>query len=658
MAVKTVKSSVKVTTPSIKKKFRNFNRIEAIYELVWNGFDAGADRVDVNIYRNDLGGIIKILISDNGKGIDFDSEDCGFNKYDDSEKKNSIHTHGKDGVGRFSFHKICNDAVWYTKFNSTMYKTSINSEVLEDFDTVVLTSDIENYLLGKESGTTIELLGFNGKENLPIEEDIRRYLSIEFGWYLAIKKNTTICFNNIDITIPRAILTEHNFKVNNLVFDAQFYLWTDKPSSEKSYNYYISDSGTIKLKELSKFNQKPDFYLSTILKSELFNSQDLDLIEMSSDVVNWFEVKDEILRVQQKLYTEFLRKKANNLIKKYEEKGFFLINKGVDHSYNLWREKNIKIIIREMYVADPSLFNSIKDRPAKILIRLLDKIVVSNENDSLLDILDDILDLNDEGLNRLSKVIKDSSLENIISTVEEVTKRLSTVKMLKEVMESKYHDVLETPDLQKVIERNSWLFGDQYSLIGAEEDNFNKVARNLRDKIKDIENISIEDLEENVNIEGAKRQVDLFLASKNVSYDESNNKIYKCVIIEIKRPGISLSKKHLRQLEDYAEIISKHPSFGSSDRMRFELILIGRKISKDDTYITRALDSLKIHQENGLVSKDNRIKSYVRDWFSILDEHELSHSYLLDKLKPRLPDYTDVSSEQLIDILQNQEQLT
>lgn len=188
MAVKTVKSSVKVTTPSIKKKFRNFNRIEAIYELVWNGFDAGADRVDVNIYRNDLGGIIKILISDNGKGIDFDSEDCGFNKYDDSEKKNSIHTHGKDGVGRFSFHKICNDAVWYTKFNSIMYKTSINSEVLEDFDTVVLTSDIENYLLGKESGTTIELLGFNGKEYLPIEEDIRRYLSIEFGWYLAIAK--------------------------------------------------------------------------------------------------------------------------------------------------------------------------------------------------------------------------------------------------------------------------------------------------------------------------------------------------------------------------------------------------------------------------------------------------------------------------------------
>lgn len=658
MAIRTVKNSVKVTTPSIKKKFKNFNRIEAIYELIWNGFDAGADRVDINIYRNDLGGITKILISDNGQGIDFESEDCGFNKYDDSEKKNFIHTHGKDGVGRFSFHRICTDAIWYTKFNGALYKTIMNSEKLEDFDTITLSDDREGYLLGKESGTTIELFGFNGKENLPKEEDIRKYLSIEFGWYLAIKENTTMCFNGVDIKTPNAIITDHNFKVNELVFDAKFYLWNDKPSSEKSYNYYISNSGAIKSKELSRFNQKPGFYLSTILKSELFDSQDLELIEMSSDIINWFEVKDELLRVQQELYTEFLRGKANNLIKSYEDKGFFLINRGVDYSYDLWREKNIKLIIKEMYIADPSLFNSIKDRPAKILIRLLDKIVVSNENDSLLDILDDILDLNDEGLNRLSKVIKDSGLENIISTVEEITKRLSIVKMIKEVMESKYHDVLETPDLQKVIERNSWLFGEQYSLIGAEEDDFNKIAKNLREKVKNIEDISVEDLEVDVSIEGAKRQVDLFLASKNVSYDESNNKIYKCVIVEIKRPGISLSKKHLRQLEDYAEIISKHPSFGSSDRMRFELILIGRKISKDDTYITRALDSLKIHQENGLVSKDDRIKSYVRDWFSILDEHELSHSYLLEKLKPRLPDYTDVSSEQLIDILQNQEQPT
>lgn len=653
MAIKTVKSSVKVTTPSIKKKFKNFNPIEAIYELTWNGFDAGADRVDITIDRNDLGGITKILISDNGKGINFESEDCGFNKYDDSEKKNSIHTHGKDGVGRFSFHKICNNAVWYTKFDGSLYSTSIDSEVLEDFDTIALDNDSENYFLNKESGTTIELFGFNGKENLPKEEDIIKYLSIEFGWYLAVKKNITICFNGIDIKIPSAIITDHNFKVDDLVFDAQFYLWNNKPSSEKSYNYYISNSGSLKLKELSKFNQKPGFYLSTVLKSELFDSQDLELIEMSSDIINWFEVKDEILRVQQNLYTEFLKRKANNLIKSYEDKGFFLINKGIDHNYNLWREKNIKIIIKEMYIADPSIFNTLKDRPAKILIRLLEKIVVSNENDSLLDILDGILDLNTDGLNRLSKVIKDSSLENIISTVEEITKRLSIVKMIKEVMESKYHSVLETPDLQKVIERNSWLFGEQYSLIGAEEDDFNKIAKNLRNQVKDIEDISIEDLEENVEIEGAKRQVDLFLASKNVSYDESNNKIYKCVIIEIKRPGISLSKKHLRQLEDYAEIISKHPSFGISNRMRFELILIGRKISKDDVYITRALDSLKIHQENGLVSKDDRMKSYVRDWFSILDEHELSHSYLLEKLKPRLPDYTDVSSDRLIGILQN-----
>jgi len=125
------------------------------------------------------------------------------------------------------------------------------------------------------------------------------------------------------------------------------------------------------------------------------------------------------------------------------------------------------------------------------------------------------------------------------------------------------------------------------------------------------------------------------------------------LIIEIKRPGVSLNKKHLRQLEDYAEIISKHPSFGTSNKMRFELVLIGRNISKNDTAIRSKLDSSKIHQEPGLVNKDDKIKTYIRDWFSILDEHELSQNYLLEKLKPRLPDFTDVEPINLIGRLQN-----
>ena len=653
MTTKTLKNSLKVTTHSIKKKIKNFKSIESIYELMWNGFDAGATRVELSIRRNELKGIEEILIFDNGSGIDFSSQTCGFNKYDDSEKKNSIQTHGKDGVGRFSFHRLCNKAEWHTKIDKTVYKTTIDSTKLEEFTTVELESSEIELLQKLVSGTVVRLLGFNGKENLPLDDDIVRFLSIEFGWYLAIKESVEIIFNDRKIKTPEADFFKYTFELEGLSFDTHFYRWHKKPSSEKSYDYYINSKSDVKSRELSGFNMRPKFFLSTVIKSKVFDDSDLDLMPMNSELFDWNQLKSEVLVKQEEMYISFLQNQANKIVENYDEKGFFLESKGIDRDYNIWRNKNIKTIVKELYISDPSLFNNLKDKPAKILIRLLDKVIVSSENDSLMNVLEGVLDLEQGGLDRLSKIITDSSLENIISTIEEVTKRLSVLKMFREVMEYKYHKVLETPDLQKVIEKNSWLFGEQYSLIGAEEDDFYKLAKELRNKVKDIDEVEIDELEEGVCIEGARRQVDLFLASKRMSYDESNNKIFKCLIIEIKRPGVSLNKKHLRQLEDYAEIISKHPSFGTSNKMRFELVLIGRNISKNDTAIRSKLDSSKIHQEPGLVNKDDKIKTYIRDWFSILDEHELSQNYLLEKLKPRLPDFTDVEPINLIGRLQN-----
>lgn len=652
MITKTIKGSAKVTTHSIKKKFRNFKPIESLYELIWNGFDAGATEVQLYIKRNELEGIDEILISDNGSGIDFNSESCGFNKYDDSEKKNSIQTHGKDGVGRFGFHKISHKAEWHTKNSRGMYKTTIDSTILQDFDIIELEKNEIDLLQNLNSGTVVRLIGFDGQENLPSEDDIIRFLSIEFGWYLAIKENAQITFNEVDIEIPQADTLSYTFEIDGFSFYTQFYRWYKKPSSEKSYDYYITNNNNVKSRELSGFNKKPNFYLSTIIKSDIFNDNDLDLIKMNSELIDWSQLNSEILNKQESIYLNFLQSKADEVIESYEEKGFFLKPKGIDREYDLWRNKNIKIVVKELYINDPSLFNNLKEKPAKILIRLLDKLMTSNENDSLIDVLEGVLDLEADNLDRLSKIIKDSSLENIISTVEEITKRLSVVRMIRDLMEHKYHKVLETPDLQKIIENNSWLFGEQYSLIGAEEDDFNKLSKNLRSQVQGIDDIDVSEIDEGIEISGAKRQVDFFLASKNMSYDESNNRIYKCLIIEIKRPSISLNKKHLRQVEDYAEIISKHPSFGS-ERMRFELILIGRKISKEDTSIKSKLKSAEIHQEKGLINKDEKIKTYIRDWFSILDEHELSHNYLLDKLKPKLPDYTDVKPNKLIENLQS-----
>lgn len=97
-----------LSSNGLKNSLKNYEIEESIIEYVWNGFDAGATRIDISEIKNDLGGSAYIKIKDNGSGIDKRQLDKKFNYVYESEKKNSINTEintkGKKGVGRYSFY--------------------------------------------------------------------------------------------------------------------------------------------------------------------------------------------------------------------------------------------------------------------------------------------------------------------------------------------------------------------------------------------------------------------------------------------------------------------------------------------------------------------------------------------------------------------------
>lgn len=216
-----------------------------------------------------------------------------------------------------------------------------------------------------------------------------------------------------------------------------------------------------------------------------------------------------------------------------------------------------------------------------------------------------------------------------------------------------YREVLETPDLQRVIESNTWLFGPRYEILGAEEDTFTKIARKMRDEVMARNPVDMDDVDDEEDLPGAKRQTDLFLARKFPSLDSLGNRIFKCIVVEIKRPAISLNKKHLRQLEDYAEIIKRQPQF-KSEKMHFELILLGRQISSADTIITSRLNAHVLRNDPGLVTEDPRMKLYVMNWYTLLDGFELTHGFMLEKLKLKRDDYSAATRQELVAELQTE----
>ncbi|MCL6246397.1 ATP-binding protein [Acinetobacter sp. ANC 4945] len=651
-----------ITDEGIKKHFKSTEPYKAIFEYVWNGFDAKASNVHINIIRNDFGGLATISIIDDGDGIDLENRCNSFEKFNESHKKHDDDLHGSHGRGRLAFHRLAKDAIWFTKWNNQNAKICISDDAISHYvgDFIDESSQCEN-LKRLKSGTCVILNSIYPKIAFPSDQVFIENLQKEFSWFLIINPQKKLFLEDKEIPILDHETVGREVEIDDIEFKITAIRWHDKLSHEKSCNYLLDVNNKIIFKELSKANNKIDFHTSCYAQSEWNDTYNKDELEIDPQAESQQKilkkVTSEMSLLLKEIYEEYLREYVDAKIEDYDKQGYFPSYDGYDHSYALWRKENTKEAFKSIYLADPKVFSKLALKPLKIIIRMLDKLLVSKENDAIFDVLNDVLDLNDLQVDLLAKQLKSTTLESIISTIETLQKRELAISKLKELMDNHYKIVLETPDLQKIIEANTWLFGPQYEILGAEEDSFSKIARNLRTEIPGIDNVGIDDLESDdqteIDIEGLNRQVDLFLARKKYTFDASGKPIYKCIIVEIKKPSLALNKKHLTQLNDYAEIISKHPSFNSG-KLIFELILIGRKISKDDFYIKSQLENNKSKGELGLVLHTEKIKCYVKDWYTIFDEFDLSNKFLLDNLKSQYEDLSEESKVSLVGDLQGQ----
>lgn len=653
----TLSGSAQITAEGIKKHFQNIEPYQALIELAWNGYDALANSVKIAIKTNEIDGLETLTVLDDGEGIDTQNISNSFGKFNESEKKHDETKHGSHGKGRLAFHKLCDNASWFTKNNKEQARIDIQSKSIKDYVGVTIEDKDQSPLLKKQkTGTCVELSNFSDNA-LPDQKSLLKIFSDEFGWFLALNPETNLKINNVSVAVPQHEVHETNFEIDGHKFKAKVIRWISKPNSEKSYNYLITSRCRIIKKELSKFNNKMRFHTSAFVYSDWIDQYDPEALELDPSTEDNQKIYVKIMKAiqdfQRDIYKDYLRAFVDKEIAKYDENGYFPSYSGLDPNFAHWRKENTKTVLREVYIAEPTIFNNLKSKQTKIIIRLLDALLVSNENDALFDVLNSVLDLNDESIKSLADQLTRTTLENIVSTIEALQKREIAVHKLREIIGNRYTEILETPDLQKIIENNTWLFGAQYTTIGAEEDTFTKAARRLREEVKGINDIQEEELFEGVSVDGAQKQVDLFLARKIPTVDSSGKEIYKCVIVEIKRPSISLNKKHLQQLDDYAEIISKDPNF-SSDKLRFELILIGRKISKDDMQIRQRLTTLKDRCEYGLVTDDGKMKCYVKDWFTIFDEFSLSNTYLISTLQTKLYELSDIETKDMVKSLQGE----
>jgi len=630
-------NQVALESKGIKRALKKFSVYDAIAEYIWNGFDANATMIDVCFQDNGLEGISQVSITDNGCGISKETLLLKFTPVFSSNKsnsgqvdpRNSSITHGRNGIGRFTFFTFAEQAEWSTVYavgdRHYKYSITIHQDSLDKYhDSDVAETD-------DPIGTTVTFYNFSNKEFEFYE--LKKYLSLEFAWYLELNKNQgsviTIDGQLLDYSgfLAYSETKQYDYKETETIFDVTFCRWNLKLHEEYSKYYYINSRGIEVYKENTTLNNKGDkFYHSVFIRSAIFDNFMYEADEDDIVLCAYTKSSPEFIYIKEQV-DKHLRDMRNPYIKQYTQKYVVdLKSKGVYPQFQQGnfldqiREQSLDEMISVIYSAEPKIFSNLNITQQKTLVRLFDMSMQSGEIDSLYAVLESVIDMTSDDRSDLAELLKYTSMSNITKTIAIIKDRLEAIQRLKHLVLDGEKYATEVDHIQPFIEKNYWLFGEQYYLVTAEEPDFEEALRRylyvLRGETFSKGSIHIDN-------EHRQKEMDIFAVQRKL-----DGSVKKCIVVELKRPSKVLGAKELQQVKNYFSVIDGESRFNAPN-IEWEFFLVGNDYNKE---ISDELESARHHGEKSLVFSTGRKKIYVKKWSEIFTEHEINLNFLQEKL--------------------------
>ncbi|MCO7072171.1 ATP-binding protein [Vibrio cholerae] len=635
------KKKVDVNAKGIKNRLKRIKPFRAIAEYIWNGFDAGANTVNINYTTNELNAVDSLSISDNGNGIPFDQVDAKFKPVLSSEKQESEtqHTliHGKNGLGRLTFHHFSEKSEWKTTFKNDdkflTYSIFVDAANIDNYDQ----SELTNSFL-TETGTEVSFTNIYGIDDDYFKNEVTTYLKKEFASFLEINKSLgfDVNINGKSLDYSSLIKEREEFELNieGKNFNISFVRWINNLNNHSSRYYCIDSKGFFKYSKTTSFNKKGDsFYHSFYIVSEYFdefepynkdetNPQQGDMfvgISERSDVFKQLIL--EVNKIIKDKRDPFIVSFAKQLVDDYESLGVFPeYNK--NSRWEAIRMEDIKETVAQLYHVEPKIFKNLNIQQKKTLVGFISLIVDSGNIDDLFSILDGIIELDSSQRECFARQLKTTKMSSIVNTIELISDRFKAVEDFEKLVFDPSMYAGEVPHLQTMMEKNYWLIGEQYQLLTAAEPKFEEALRRYNYILRgESETYSIAHKSKN-------REMDLFLIRQGFNSQVDN------VVVELKHPeNVRLGKKELDQVYDYYQVIRSESMFNASNST-WKFYLIGNKFDSTD-YIQGQINNFKHHGEPGLAFSGD-YKIYVFTWSEVFNDFRLRHKFLQKRLELQL----------------------
>ena len=628
--------NVLITTEGIQKNLKRFKPLDAICEYIWNGFDADATRIRVNLHEGQFGFIDMIEIVDNGVGICFDELSSKFQKFNDSSKyRDEQYTtlpKGRRGIGRLTFFLFATDCQWETVYRKEdtnyRYYISMNKDHLNQYDD---NGGNQPSKTEDETGTIVRIKQIDTLDKKEIIQKIKD----EFFWFLELNKSNgyTIFVDDEEIDYSDYILYKQEIDLSQQgllhQYDIVFVQWNVKLGTEYSRLYFKDSKGKERYKETTKLNRQADqFYHSVYIKSDYFDDFHWINSAMEGQESLFPNKQDEEYKKLIDYINAFLMQQRKKYLKEASDKYIEgLVENKIYPDFDdssvvgQYQRQQLNNLVGAIYTAQPKVFSGLNDDNKKILIGMLNLILENGDKPELYNILKQVIELDDIEMRELSNILQYTSLNRISKTIQLLSDRLKVVQTLKEIVFSKDYKTFER-HIQSIVEDHYWLFGEQYSLITSAEPDFEQALQGLIKKEQGI------DEKVTIDHEDKNKEMDIFMLKQ-----DRQGKITDNVVVELKRPNVRLGSKEVDQIKKYMRVIKSDNRFNAGN-VKWTFYLVGNDYDSSQ-YIEGELESHQVHGKPFLIhTQDKNLTNiFVMRWSEIFDDFSKRYDFLMNKLE-------------------------
>lgn len=550
--------------------------VNALAELIWNALDADGDRIRIGIVDNELGNPVSIEVSDNGGGIKLADAEQAFGNLGGSWKrqqrvsqKTSRKMHGREGKGRFKAFALGHQVEWDTVFlddadQRQRYVIRGNADRLQDFEIGAPAPAP----MARERGTRVRITGIQDQRGvLSRSGSAGRYLAEVFALYLRNYPDTDIIFRGERVD-PKAVQKAHEtrdlppFETDDGVTVSAKLDIVEWTFSKKERRICLCDSDGFALHEIEAgVRPGTEFNFTAFIRSDyiskLHQENVLSLDELEPNLRRLVEEARTALRAH------FRRRKAESaseLVKQWKEEGAYPFAGDATGPLEAARREVFDICALSVHhYLDSFREGPVKDR--QFILRML-KTALDENPESLKRILSEVLDLPKDRQNELADLLQYTTLSSIIEASKLVADRLQFLVGLQELLfrtESR-RDLKERTQLHRMLENETWIFGEEYLLTSSDE-NLNTVLRNhlatLRPELKRKRKQPAV-----LRDDGTQAVIDLMLAREVPSYAQTRREF---LVVELKRPSQKLDLDVHHQILSYALAVARDERFDTKN---------------------------------------------------------------------------------------------